>query len=165
MYKRFENIKNIVFPVFTLRSADWYEQDGILFDENGAVLDDKNMPGRTLGVRRLQCGRTDLAKLRRGYTDFPSMLQSKKKIFIDNAGVPFIYEKTINAPLIHHSVKKIDLKGDLTLVWLHTIPFPIQLPRPPYGEARWARLLYYRGSPWILYDFTAHKGKDSFRRV
>jgi hypothetical protein len=165
MYKRFKDIKTIVFPVFKLRSADWYEQDGVLFDDRGAVLDDKNMPGSTLGVRRIQCGRTDLAKLRGAYPDFPSMLQSKKKIFIDNAGVPFIYEKTINTPLIHHSIRKIELKEELTLIWFHVVPFPVQVPRPPYGEPRWGRILYYKGSPWILYDLTAHRGKDSFKRV
>lgn len=165
MYKRFQDIKSIVFPVYALKSEDWYEQDGVLFDGEGSVLDDYNMPGPTLGVRRLQCGRTDLAKLKKAHTNFFSMIQSKKKIFIDNAGVPFVYEKTINTPLIHHSIKRIELKDTLTLIWFHSVPCPMEVPRPPYGDPRWARILYYKGSPWMIYDFTSSKGKDSFKRV
>lgn len=141
-------------------------QDGVLFDENLQVLDDKNMPGNTFGIRRLQCGRTDLAKIsKKAYTDFNSMISSKKKVFIDNDGEPFVYQKTINAPLIHHSIRKVELKDTSSLIWLHNLPYPMSVPRPPYGDPRWARILYYKGSPWSLYDFAATKGRDSYKRV
>ena len=165
MYKQFENIKSIKFPVYLLKTADWYKQDGVLFDADGSVIDDSNMPGKTIGVRRIQCGRTDLTKIKKAYTDFNSMLQSKKKIFVDSAGVPFVYLKTVNSPLIHHSVKRIEPKEDICLIWLNAVPYPMSIPRPPYGDARWARILYYKGSPWMLYDFTSERGKDSHKRV
>ena len=165
MYKRFQDIKNIVFPVFKLQEATWYKQDGVLFNGDGKVLDDKNMTGETLGIRRLQCGRKDLYRLRRAYPDFASMLQSKATCFIDNNGVPFIYLKTINSPLVYHKVSKIELKETCTVVRLTNIPYAFKLPRPPYGDAAWARILYYKGAPWILYDFAAQRGKDSYKRV
>ena len=165
MYKEFKDIKNIKYPVYTLPSSDWYKQDGVLFINDGKVLDDTNMPGKTLGVRRLQCGRKDLCRLRRAYPDYQSMLMSKHKIFIDSNGTPFIYRKTINSPLIYHRISRIELKEDCTVVWLKLIPYPFKLPRPPYGDAQWARVLYYKGSPWLLYDLASTKGKDSYKRV
>jgi hypothetical protein len=165
MYKSFKDIKSIKFPVYALPSEDWYRQDGVLFINDGKVLDDTNMPGASLGVRRLQCGRTDLQTLRRAYPDFPSMLSSKKKIFIDSAGKPFIYSRTINSPLIHHKVKRIELKEAVSLVRLHSVPSPFTIPRPPYGDAAWARVLYFKGAPWFIYDFASERGKDSYKRV
>lgn len=165
MYKYFKDVKNITFPVYRLPSTDWYRQDGVLFINNGKVLDDTNMPGETLGVRRLQCGRTDLQKLRVAYPDFLSMLQAKTNIFIDSKGKPFIYKRSINSPLIHHRVKFIEPKDDITIVKLERINSFFSIPRPPYGDPRYARVLYFKGYPWIIYDFAQERGKDSFRRV
>ena len=165
MYKQFKDIKNIKFPVFVLPSSDWYRQDGVLFIDDGKVLDDRNMPGATLGIRRLQCGRTDLCRLKRAYLDFNSMLKSKHRIFIDSNGIPFIYRRTVNSPLVYHQIHKIESKDDHSIVWFKTIGYPMSIPRPPYGDARFARLLYFKGYPWLLYDFSKEKGKDSFRRV
>lgn len=165
MYKRFQDIKTIRFPVYPLPSVDWYMQDGVLFIDDGKVLDDTNMPGESLGIRRLQCGRTDLCRLKKAFTDFQSMLKSKHKIFIDSDGSPFIYRRTINSPLIHHTVERIEPKGDSSIVWLKNINHPITIPRPPYGDARYARVLYYKGFPWLIYDFATQRGKDSYRRV
>lgn len=165
MYKRFKDIKTIRFPVYPLPSVDWYTQDGVLFIDDGKVLDDKNMPGDSLGIRRLQCGRTDLCRLKKAFTDFQSMLKSKHKIFIDSNGSPFVYRRTINSPLVHHTVDRVEPKGDHSIVWLKNINHPITIPRPPYGDARYARILYYNGFPWLIYDFTMERGKDSYRRV
>lgn len=165
MFKRFKDVKSIKFPVYLLPSREWYYQDGVLFIDDGKVLDDSNMPGETLGVRRLQCGRTDLQKLKRAFIDFQAMLKSKHNTFIDSNGVPFIYERTINSPLIHCRIKRIELKEIATLVWFYDIPYPMTLPRPPMDKVEWARLLYYKGSPWVIYDFAIEKGKDSYRRV
>lgn len=164
MYKQYQDIKNIEFPVYALPDSGWYKQDGVLFLD-GRVLDDTNMPGKTLGVRRIQCGRTDLCPLKRAYTGLAPMLQSSKKIFIDSNGVPFIYNKTKNFDLKYHKVSNIEKRETSTTVWLENVSHAFSIPRPPYGDARWARVLYYGRLPWMIYDFQINKGKDSFRRV
>lgn len=151
--------------MYSLPSSDWYRQDGVLFIDDGKVLDDYNMPGDTLGIRRLQCGRLDLCKLKRAYIDFSSMLQSKKRVFIDSSGIPFIYKRSITSPLIHHSITRVEPKEDHSIVWMKNINYPMSIARPPYGDARYARVLYFGGFPWIIYDFSMERGKDSFRRV
>lgn len=165
MYKQFKDIKSIRFPVYCLPSSDWYSQDGVLFIDGAKVLDDKNMPGKSLGIRRIQSGRQDLCRLKKAYTDFSSMLKSKRKIFIDSNGVPFIYNRTLHSPLVHHQIKRIEPKDSCSIVWLKNIPSPMIIERPPVAEVRWARVLYYKGSPWLIYDFTLERGKDSYRRV
>lgn len=165
MYKTFKDINSIRFPVYRLPSTDWYSSDGVLFIDDGRVLDDKNMPGKTLGIRRIQCGRTDLYRLKRGYGNFNSMLQSNKTTFIDSNGVPFVYVKSVNSKLVYHMVLKIDRKESHSLVWLRGIHNPFSIPRPPIGDPIFARVLYFRGMPWAIYDFQASKGKDSRRRV
>lgn len=165
MYKQFQDLKTIKFPVYKLPSSDWYRQDGVLFINEGKVIDDRNMPGKTLGIRRIQCGRNDLLRLRTAYTDFQAMLQSKSRIFVDSNGIPFIYKRTMFSTLIHHRVLRIEPKEDHSIVWFKDIPHPMNIPRPPAGDARWARILYFKGSPWLIYDFKAERGKDSYRRV
>ena len=165
MYKQFKDIKNIRFPIYALKSSDWYRQDGMLFIDDSKVLDDTNMPGTSLGVRRLQCGRKDLYRLKKAYIDFTSMIKSKDRIFIDSNGIPFIYKRTLNSPLVHHAVRSIEGKGDHSIVWLREIHYPMNIPRQPMGEPRWARVLYFKKVPWMIYDFTSERGKDSYRRV
>ena len=164
MYKHFKDVKTIKFPVYTLFSNDWYRQDGLLF-VNGKVLDDTNMPGKTLGIRRLQSGRKDLLRLKRAYPDFLSMISSGYNKFVDSDGVPFIYTKSITAKLKYHLINRIDPKDTHSIVWCKGIPYPFNIPRPPYGDARYAGILYLGEVPWMLYDFSTYKGKDSFRRV
>lgn len=164
MYKSVKDLNTIKFPVYPLRSQDWRVQDKVLFLED-LVLDDRNMPGKTLGIRRLQCGRKDLYKLKKSFNDLPSLIRSKKNTFIDSAGIPFVYVKTIKAHLKYHKVLKLVYKETFTVAYIEDVPFVVKLKRPPYGDARWARFLYYKNAPWLLYDFQLEKGKNSFRRV
>lgn len=164
MYRTAKDLRLIKFPVFALPEDSWYIQDKVLFLD-GKVLDDTNMPGETLGIRRIQCGRKDLFRLRKGYLNLKSMLLSKKKHFIDSNGTPFTYVKTQNGKLKYHKVDEIILRETYCNVKLNNITQRFTILRPPMEEARWARVLYYGPHPWILYDFKKEQGKDSFRRV
>lgn len=53
MILSFKDISRIKFPVYVLPSSNWQETDGLLFLD-GKILDDRNMSGATLGIRRLQ---------------------------------------------------------------------------------------------------------------
>lgn len=164
MYRTIKDYHKIKFPVYALPDMDWDTRDGVLF-LGSKVLDDTNMPGVSLGVRRLQCGRSDLLPLKKAFLDFSAMIQSKKTIFIDSKGVPFKYLKTKSCPLIHHQVVSIEYKDTKSIIKLKGVHTPFTIPRPPYGDARYARVLHMDKVPWMLYDFTTYKGKDSVRRV
>ena len=49
----YKTISRVEFPVFVLPSDNWEKLDGLFFVD-GELIDDKNMPGQTLGIRRLQ---------------------------------------------------------------------------------------------------------------
>lgn len=123
------------------------------------------MPGKTLGIRRLQCGRNDLHPLKKAVINIYGLLHCNHKFFIDVEGKPFIYMKTLSSKLKTYEIKKIDKKDTGSLLWLRGINYPFTIPRPPQGAPRYARVLHLGPSPWMLYDYVSQPPKDTYRRV
>jgi hypothetical protein len=132
---------------------------------DGQVVDERNMPGETLGLRRLQCGRRDLLPLKRAVMSLFDLLHAKQKFFIDNKGRPFEYEKTLSSKLKCYQIQRVDKKETASLLWLHGVSIPFTIPRPPQGNPGWARVLHLGPSPWMLYDYVSQPTKDTYRRV
>jgi len=79
----YRSIKSIKFPVFVVPSANWLQADGLVFvDEQ--LIDDKNMPGETLGIRRMQTPHRELLKLRKALVDLNGILKQRTNTFIDS---------------------------------------------------------------------------------
>ena len=87
------NYDQIVFPVFTVHTDNVEISDGILWVED-QVLDDRNMKGKTLGIRRLQSPMKSIYPLKYMIEDIPSLLIHRGKQYIDSAGHYFVKEKT-----------------------------------------------------------------------
>ena len=164
MIVTWKNFAELQFPLYPLPSDNWYEADGVLFLDN-QVLDEKKMPGPSLGVRRIQCGRKDLLPLKKAVLDIPELLKCKTKFFIDRFGVPFIYQKTYNSRLKTYKIKRIDKKDTASLLWLEGTSAPFTIPRPPLNEPTYVRILHYEGEPWLLYDYVREAEKPTYRRV
>jgi hypothetical protein len=129
------------------------------------VVDEKNMPGETLGVRRVQSRRIDLLPLKKAVMTIPDMIQCKTKFFIDSNGMPFIYQKTYNSRLKCYKIKRVEQKDVASLLWLQGCSTPFTIPRPPMGNPPYVRILHYEGEPWLLYDYVRFPIKDTYRRV
>jgi hypothetical protein len=56
-------LEQIKWPVYVLHSDEIEERDGLLFCDT-EIVDDKNMKGETLGLRRLQSPHKNLNKLK-----------------------------------------------------------------------------------------------------
>lgn len=164
MIVTFQHFHNLKFPLFVLPSDDWWEQDRVLFLGN-RVIDEKNMPGETLGVRRLQSHRKDLLPLTKAITSLPDLIQCKTKFFIDSEGNPFIYNKTYNSRLKTHRIKRIERKEIASLLWIEGVPSPFTIAHPPAGHPPFVRMLQYEGAPWIVYDYVRRQVKDTYRKV
>jgi len=164
MIKTFKDFHNLQFPLFVLPSDDRWIQDGVLFIQN-QVVDERNMPGKTLGTRRLQCGRKDLLPLNKAIMGIPDLIHARTKFFIDNYGRPFIYMKEETVKLKCYRIKRIDRKEVASLLWLYDWPSPFTIARPPSGSPEWVRFLHYKGAPWIIYDYVRQPVKDTHRRV
>ena len=55
-------LEQIKWPVYVLHSDEIEERDGLLFCDT-QIVDDKNMKGETLGIRRLQTPHKNLYHL------------------------------------------------------------------------------------------------------
>ena len=93
MVIQYKSINKVRFPVYSMPSSNWNRQDGLLFLD-GQIVDDRNMSGDSLGIRRLQTPHKNLFPLRYQIDNFRGLLKANKNTFIDTHGIPFIYEKT-----------------------------------------------------------------------
>lgn len=160
----YRSIKSIKFPVFVVPSANWLQADGLVFvDEQ--LIDDKNMPGETLGIRRMQTPHRELLKLRKALVDLNGILKQRTNTFIDSEGRLFIYEKTLMCKLKYIKITEVILKEVACVLRLEGVRKPFIVPRPPLEGMKWAAVLHYHGLPWMLFEYSETKLKDTRRKV
>jgi len=154
----------IIFPIFTLHTDEIMFVDGILWIEN-QVLDDTNMKGETLGIRRLQSPMTSIYPLKYMLKDIRAYLDHQGKYYIDTTGRFFRKIKTTKVKLKYHKILRVEKKDIASVLWVKDCPFPFTMDRPLAGSEAWAGLLYRKGLPWLLYDTSSKKMKDSWRKI
>ena len=164
MIVTFRDFNKISFPAFLMGSGNWETRDGILSCD-GQVVDDYNQMGSTIGARRMQTPFRDQYKLRKAVTAPNGLMKQTTPYFVDKKGKPFIYEKTIFAPLKYLKIKRVDRKDYATLIWVKGHNAPFTVPRPPDHEMAWAGILHLHGLPWMLYEYSETKLKDTRRKV
>ena len=161
----YRNIRTSVeYPVFLLPSGNWELHDGLLFLED-KIVDDRNKEGRTLGARRMQTAHKNLLQLKRMLTSDNGILKQSKKYFIEHTGKPFVYEKARFAQLKYLRIKRVEKKDIASLVWVQGHNTPFTVPRPPEDGMLWAGVLHLHGLPWVLYEYSEVKLKDSKKKV
>ena len=159
----YKKLKNIQFPVYLLPHENWSFSDGLMFLE-GKVVDDRNQGAETIGRRRLFTPH-DLFPLKNSVDSIKGLLKQTVKTFIDTSGRPFIYEKTKRCDLKYFNIKKKELRDTYTLLWLHGVNTPFSVPRPPEPGIFFAGVLLLHGLPWILYEYSEHPKKTTWRKV
>jgi hypothetical protein len=158
-------IFNAKFPLFILpKEALIEEKDGIVFLD-GLCLDDRNIKSDKLGVRRLRSSYPNKAVLNKAVHDIPSMLKSTAKRYIDSEGTVFEYQKSLLVSLRYHKILKVEDRGVTCLVWIKGINSPFPVLRPPLAYMTWAGILYNGAHPWILYEFSEERKKDTKRKI
>jgi len=160
----YRTIKKVAFPVFILPSGDWYEKDGLLYTEN-RLIDDRNMPGDTLGKRRIQTPMRDILPLRKSLNSHIGIIKQTTRYFIDSKGRPFIYEKSRSCSLKYFKIKEVELKGTASILKVKGVSFPFVVPRPPTSGMTWAGILHLGSMPWLLYEYSGEKLRDTRRKV
>jgi len=158
------NYEAIVFPVYTVHTDNVEMADGILWVED-QVLDDRNMKGKTLGLRRLQSPMKSIYPLKYMVQDIPSLLMHKGKQYIDSEGHYFVKEKTTQVQLKYHKILRVERKEVVSILWCKDCVFPFTLKRPLDDNITWAGILYKQNIPWILYNVSSKKEKDTWRKI
>ena len=162
MILNYSDIPGITFPIYKLPSDNWSVSDGLVYLD-GFILDDRNMPGETLGLRRLQTSQQPLFKLAKGKTTIYDLL--KHKHFIDSKGRCFTYEKTKLCALKYYRIKHVEKRDTYSLLHLIGLSFPIEIQRPPPYYMSYARVLFLGPHPWLIYDYSMSVGKDTKRKI
>jgi hypothetical protein len=160
----YKGLIDIAYPAFRLPTTEWESRDGLVF-VNNQIVDDRNMPGETLGLRRLQTPMKGLLPLNKAY-EFPiAIIKETPGLYIDNKGYLFVYQKTKFVELKYYKIKKIDRKVVASILWLQGINFPIRVPRPPPEKYLWGGMLHLYHKPWLLYNYAEQKLPDSRRKI
>ncbi len=162
MVLTYKDIQRILFPVFSLPSSNIVLSDGILYIDN-YIIDDRNMEAETLGLRRLKTPMKPLYKLNKAITGIEGILKSNHNTFIQQNGAYFIYEKTKFLTLKYLPILGVELKETASILHLKGIRFTI--PRPPPVDVLYAGVLYYYNRPWLLYEYSAKRFKNTRRKV
>ena len=157
-------IHKIEFPIYVIGTEEIEERDGVLFADS-KVVDDKNMSGDTLGVRRLQTSLPNLYPLRYMLEAMPNLMRHRGYNYIDNKGNLFSYMKEKFYPMKYHKIVAVDKKDSISLLWLEDINFPIEVPRPPAVDYRWAAVIYRNNLPWFFYEYSTEWKKNTKRKV
>mgnify|MGYP003148396597 FL=1 len=76
-------LSDVNFPIYVLHTDDVVLRDGILWCD-GDVVDDKNVSGETIGVRRLSTPYKNLYNLKIMIEDFPSLFKHRGKYYVDS---------------------------------------------------------------------------------
>ena len=155
--------QKIKFPIYVL-SEEPEEIDGLMLIGD-QVVDDKNMSGATIGMRRLQTPMKSIYPLRYQVDDEVGMMKHRGKHFIDTNGEYWYDEKTKTTPLKYHKIRKVERKDIATVVWLKDVPFPFVEARPPQEGSSWAGVLYQKGIPWKIWEYCEEKKKDTWRKI
>lgn len=162
-------LEDISFPVYKLGKNKPITEEGVTFylssyeKEDGtiiyfpSIIDDKNIPGATLGIRRMKLleKREKLFKLKFAAFFLGDVLKltTGNTWFIDCLGTLFEYKKTKRVPLIFKkivSVEKIPTGG--ALIRVEGIPHKFKALFSPMLEQKYAGILCVSGG-YILYGF------------
>lgn len=162
--KRNMDYDKINFPIFVLHSDNIEFINGLLFIDN-EVLDDTNMSGDTLGIRRLQSPMKRLYELKYMLQDISELLRHQGKFYIDSLGYFFIKHKTTRVKLKYQKILRVEQKNIVSMLWIKNCPFPFPLKRPLPKNASWAGVLYKQGHPWVLYDLSEQEKKETWRKI
>ena len=122
------------------------------------------MHGGTLGLRRIQ-SHMDLMPLKKSIDTHLGIIKQKDNTFIDTIGMPFIYERTTWCKLKYYSIRKVEQKIVASVLHLDGVKAPFTIPRPPHSDMLWAGLLHLYDLPWMLYEYSETRIKDSKRKV
>ena len=164
MVLTYKDLDKVSFPVYKMESGDWTRADGLLF-MNDQLVDDTNQEGETLGVRRMQTPFKDKYALKNAIMSPNGILKQNTLYFIDSKGTPFGYLKTLMCKMKYLEITEVVPKGGATIIRVKGIKQPFTVPRPPDSSMRWAGILHLHGLPWMLYEYSDTKLKDTRRKV
>lgn len=175
------SLQEIRWPVFKLGDRKPTQDGGVVFyhthyvtDTNSEtvtlrIIDDRNLPQATLGLRRLalKSAGASLYPIRTAIYFLTDLIKLGKSVswFIDSAGRVFQYEKNTRAKLQTRKVKQIlPADGLGCVVELEGLSQRFKSLRRPGEHEIYAQVLKL-GMGFLFYGFCSEHKPDSWRMV
>lgn len=162
-------LSEIEFPVYGITNTYrkiWSDLNVLYIETNYGIfiLDNKNIPGNTLGKRRIKLNAENKYKFRKTYYNIEQFLHSKYTKFIDNTGKLFSWKKSKYVPLTYHKIKKVVEYDGQCIIYPEGINFTQKV------NCRRAYFTNYIGvlhtdMGYILYEYTDKKKLDTIRKI
>ena len=167
--------------MFRLGEREPKQQNGVVFyyteyvDEQNVpfvamqIVDDRNLSGKTLGLRRLQLKSSNekLHKVKTAIYFLADLVKLAKNTtwFIDSSGCVFNYQKNTRAKLTTRKIKQIlPADGLGCVVELDGISTRFKALRRPTEFQSYGRVLHV-GMGFMFYGFCEERKPDSWRMV
>jgi len=172
-------LKNIRWPVYVLgKHDDIYTDMGVTYIVHSniiSILDNKNLNGSTIGIRRLKIDESELYNTKGSIFILADLIESIRKkpsnnwVFVDTNGITFKYKKTKFVPLIWRKINKATKLSTITLLNVDKIFQTFELPNSFWSKFRCEDNLYLGllnfGDHYMIYDISVEYRKDSRRKV
>ena len=178
------SLSEIAFPVFKIGIHKPIVENGLVFyyhereyaskedtvtEAKYNVVDDRNLPGATLALRRLQLTveEVPLAKLSNAVYFLGDLIKiaDPKLWFIDSAGKLFNYKRTTRAKLKFYKISQlIPIKTGGVIVEVEGLSQRFKALYPPTEDKLFVGILHF-GLALILYGFYNQKHDESWRLV
>jgi hypothetical protein len=179
--KKFTTLSEIVWPVFKLADKQPVQRDGLVFfyteyvDNNNStsfnarLVDDKNLPQPTLGLRRLalKAQGEKLYPVRTAVYLLADLIKLGKSTawFVDSSGRVFQYQKNTRAKLTTKKIKQVlPADGIGCVIELEGISSRFLSLHRPSEHEHYARVLNL-GMGFLFYGFCETVKPDSWRMV
>jgi hypothetical protein len=177
-------LKNIVWPVFKLANKKPHEDNGAVFyyteyleDQDSSFvsslniryIDNKNLPGKTLGLRRLELKKDNatLYPIKTAVYFLADLIKlaTYKAWFIDSAGTVFQYKKSTRAKLRSYKLKQVlPAQGLGCVLEVEGVAARFKSMQRPEPDEQYVALLNFSGS-YLLYGYSTKPIKDTWRFV
>ena len=179
---KFTALQEITWPVFKLSEKEPNRKDGLVFfhteyiDESNStsltfkIVDDSNLPQKTLGLRRLALQKDPKIKLHRISTAIYFLadlikLAKSTTWFIDSAGKVFQWKKYTRAKLVTKKIKKVlPADGIGCILEVDSLSQRFKCLQHPQDFHQYAVFLVIN-KMHILYGLSDVTRKDSWRLI
>ena len=166
-------ISEIVWPLYGLRvHSSIQERNNVLYitTEYGEhILDNKNLSGSTLGMRRLQLKNVlkneyySLYRLTGIYYNITDVIQSKKsKVYIDTAGIIHNFTRKTRRELKYYKVKDIQVHDNTLLCYCRGLSAPLFISYIPTVMPLYLGLVKVEGALYV-YELSSENKKNTWR--
>jgi hypothetical protein len=158
----------IVWPIYEIRKhKKVWEDNKVLYITSEYnieyILDNRNLSGNTLGIRRMRLVGEKLYPLKKVCFTFYDVLQCKSRLFIDSSGIFVKLEKRYRRDLTYHKVLDYKILPDNTTICkCKDIFTPIKIPFIVKGFPRFLGLLKM-GGDFHLYEISNEYKRKTWR--